>query len=111
MTIVTTRGQIRTVLERWYQTYRHDIENPPKWSPLDKEAVHIGLCAMNPETATADEINRIIGNTGWIDITCTECRKDVERALEVYPNDGESAATYLCRECLARARDMMDATP
>jgi hypothetical protein len=66
------------------------------------------LAALNPETATADEVAEIIGNPSWArPKKCGECGCETWRIVEIGETpDYESHTAYLCRECLLKGADL-----
>jgi hypothetical protein len=102
--LINERMLIREVAARWRAQYGHgnyanDAEKQGKQKSLD---------AIDPETASADDIASIIGNRSWTDVPkCDECNRATLAVVEVgEPPDYESATARLCAEC-ARAAAMM----
>jgi hypothetical protein len=97
MKLYTTRSMIRTVLKRWRHQY-------PKGSEARFLAVEDKLAALDVETVTANEIERIIGNDSWTDIHCDECDTYVPAAMELGQEPGyQSNTAMVCLPCLRKA--------
>lgn len=111
MTVITQRELIRTVAERWYSAYFPFQQNETtvnfaqrrRIALPDKENIYNKLHALDLHTATAEQINSIIGNSSWTDIKCTECKQPVISVLILSQDDGESSSFYLCVDCLNKA--------
>lgn len=66
------------------------------------------LAQLDGETATVEEVNKIIGNNSWTRLTCNECGAHVTAVIEVgEPSDYESRTAHLCRPCLERALEFL----
>ena len=107
MNAITVRSLIRAVADRWDRQY------PPghKHTAPDKVAIGVRLRALDAETATAAEVDAIIGNSSWTDVPrCDDCGAvglsvvvQVGEAL-----DYESATAHLCLPCLRAAVELGD---
>lgn len=66
------------------------------------------LKALKRDAGYADEINRIIGNTGWTSLQCEECDQSVEVVASL-GTDSEwgGPAVSVCEECLSKALNMI----
>ena len=72
---ITTRDEIKTVAERWKNSYKCEDQ---WYGPKDSEEKYKKLLALNVETAIPDDINDIIGNYAWTRLICNECEKEVQ---------------------------------
>lgn len=100
--LVTRRAEIRTVAARWKEQY-HPGE---RWGEClgGAQEIHRKLLALDPETATREQVDAIIGNASWTEIRCTGCQRDVDAAVELGElPDYESATIVLCAGCLSLA--------
>jgi hypothetical protein len=95
-------------LDERYQV-RKAIENFPRmWGegsyPADVRGRMVGaeLKALDPETATAAQVNEIIGNEVWAyPMACNECGAETWDLVEVgEPDDHDSRTARLCEGCL-----------
>lgn len=92
MKVISARQDIRTVAQRWMRQYPEGVE-------ADKRAIGQKLAALNPETATPQEVAAIIGNTCWVGFNCDDCGKSAFVGLEVGDHDHGSTAK-LCPDCV-----------
>ena len=72
----------------------------------DKIGIMHRLDALDPETATADEVDAIIGNVTWTTQTCCLCDKP-KRNVVVFGQRDRSAT--LCVECVPKLHDFIKA--
>ena len=114
MKLLTVRDAIRRVADDWYNLYGSSIDSAEQ----DVGNVyHVGVCAyvepyhklreLDVETATAEDVQRIIGDTAWIP-GCNECGKkscDVVRVGE--EPDYESETAYICLDCAKEALQLL----
>lgn len=78
-------------------------------TPHKHADIHKSLLALNPETATAAEVEAIVGNNSWTAVPhCDECGAAADQVVglgEVLDHD--SAGAFICRECLVKALEFM----
>ena len=103
MNVDTLRHQVRTVADRWEKQYGHGRYGQ------DKLAILAKLRALDVETATALDVEKIIGNGAWVGPPmCHECQRNTYDAVELgEPPDYESATATICRGCLVRALGLL----
>lgn len=100
MKFTTQRDVIRNVANRWRQQYP---QGKAYW-PRDSEETYTALVALDKETATPEQIAKIIGNESWTRLRCDECEEDVTALLTVGEEpDYESATASICLSCLEKA--------
>ena len=101
MELLNERHQVRTVAEKWR------TQHGTGTYVADKRGRMVGdeLAALDPETATADDVAEIIGNRSWVDKSiCHECGAETWDAVEVgQPPDYESSTATICGGCLRAA--------
>ena len=101
MELLNERHQVRTVAKRWRAQYGEGTY------VADKRGRMVGdeLAALDPETATADDVAEIIGHRDWVcKNTCHECGAETWDAVEVgQPPDYESCTATICGDCLSAA--------
>jgi hypothetical protein len=98
--VITVRDRIRGVARRWGEIYT--VPMKILGSPLeDSNEIHKALLALDPETASADDVKAIIGNTAWTDIVCDHCGKSVGAA--VWISDNYEDAVTICAAGLEEA--------
>jgi hypothetical protein len=74
-------------------------------APRPKNIIHEELCALDLETATAKQVNDIIGNESWTRLTCGECRQGVEAIVNM--GGGDYDCFYLCKSCVQKAYELI----
>lgn len=103
ITIFTTREHIRTVADRWRAAYQGADGS---WSMYggNRRQKYEALAALDPETATSGDVERIIGNSSWTHLHCDCCEADVDVVAEIGETpDYESRTASVCEECLQGA--------
>lgn len=110
MRIITTRDIIRKVVETWdahYGRYPSDSQFGLKFHAIGRR-----LHKLNLETATHEDVERIIGNRSWTTQQCRECQAFCDTLIQLGDvPDYESATTELCLPCLEKAYHLMRAIP
>ena len=111
MNLITQRDLIRAVAKRWRETYEPFTDDQPLFSwrtgqtspPLNKQQIAEKLDALDPETATAEEVNAAIGNESWVRLSCDECGKETEALVTVgQAPDYESHTASICHTCVQK---------
>lgn len=100
MKIITERDRIRNVAERWAQVYEKGYyANDPV-----KQGILQSLRMLNPETCSAADVNKVIGNKSWTTMRCNECKEDTTWIIQLGETpDCESATANICRACFDKA--------
>lgn len=111
MKTITTIDLIRGVAEKWRKRYEPFDELPIVFSVRQgittsrpSREVYDKLEVLDPETATAEEVNRIIGNDTWTSLVCEECGSITDAVVVV---EGEDANVSLCFPCVEKAHTLM----
>lgn len=103
--VITLRSQVRTVADRWADQYRywdHDAE---------KVAIGAALRALDPETATPDDVAIIIGNRSWACPTeCDGCGEAFDAVVRV-GEEPDYRTCVLCIGCVRAALAALEAAP
>jgi hypothetical protein len=90
------RQLIRSVAERWRRQY-----------PDSREDVQAALDALDLSEATAEQIDKIIGNQSWTHLFCSSCCD--------YTNRGVTSFGYeqvnVCAACLKHAVEAISPPP
>lgn len=106
MRILNERTQIKDAIKNFVEMYGLETYG------ADKRGRSIGkeLLALDPETATRSEVNKIIGNGAWVsEVTCGECGKQTWDIVEIGEEpDYESATAYICIDCLKKAVNLIE---
>jgi len=68
------------------------------------------LSELDPETATVEEVENIIGRYGWLrQSSCDECGIQTWDIVEIgEPPYYESATAYVCLDCLKKAIALLE---
>lgn len=111
MKLITQRQLIQKVAARWRQQYEPFKDQTPMFSVRagieklrSKREISEELDALDGDTATAQQVDAIIGNGSWTRMNCDQCKKEVTSVLRVGAElDYESATADLCEECVAQA--------
>lgn len=106
MNLITERDVIRGVADRWAKQYG----TKDFLGDAEKQGISQALKRLEPETATAEQVNAVIGNSSWTALTCDECRNDVKVVMMVGEEpDYESHTASLCMECIKKASEIVNA--
>lgn len=99
MRLITIRDQIRAVPTRWRRQYQY---YPPE---SDKAEIGRKLDALDLETVSVAEIDRIIGNDSWTELKCDECEKKVDVLVRLGNDEPDYDAHLfdICAGCLRTA--------
>lgn len=115
MKVITIRSQIREVAEKWRAhkciTRGWVGNNAPVWTGRDF-AVYQRLAALDPETATAADVEAIIGNDTWAcAYWCGECGKESDTVVRFGVGNKEGGVSEydhnLCIDCIGKMLDAM----
>lgn len=108
MKLITQRDLIQGVATRWDQTYRsrYGTSEDRPFNGKTKEQISNGLHALDPNTASPDDVEKVIGNGSWTRLVCDECEKESDSVVQVGDEpEYESSTAYLCRKCAQLAAD------
>lgn len=101
MILITERDKIRGVADAWdkqYTGWQHDAQ---------KMAIGRELRKLDKETATAADVERIIGNDSWTQQECDECKQAVKAVVQVGDEPYyESNTVLLCVHCIGKAAEL-----
>ena len=96
MKLITERDLIRGVADAWGRQFIS--------TSGEHNETKMRLVSLNKETATADEVNEIIGNASWTNIKCDQCGTLVKLVVQVGKVPAyESNTANLCTTCLTAA--------
>jgi hypothetical protein len=105
MHIVSRKARAAGVADSWYRTYckRGAWNEGSLIHGRTKQQVYEALVKLG-EAPDPDDVNATIGNGSWTDITCDECNRACEEAIEVgQTQDYESNTATLCKDCVLEA--------
>ena len=102
MKVINERSQIRDVASRWDDTYKNG-------APLGKGDVSRRLHELDPESATAADVENIIGNPYWTARRdCDECGEPSDTVVQLGQEpDYEGATAKICGSCLVYAIQLL----
>lgn len=104
LSVLTERDLIRQVADRWRKTYFDGRTQSWRQSLGDSCLTYDRLAALDPEAATAADVNAIIGNQTWSRPQCTVCQ---ERVVKVVVLENCESEAHVCLACLDRARNLL----
>ena len=101
MKLLSERNQVREVARRFRAQYPAGTYGGDR----RKRNVAAELEALDTETATAEQVAEIIGNSSWVGAsTCHECGVDTWDAVQLGQEpDYESSTANICKSCLEKA--------
>lgn len=102
MIILNERNQVKLAIERLIESYSPGglfYESPRQESVFEK------LSALDPEKASAADIENIMGNNSWVrPNNCSECGKEGWDCVQLGEEpDSESETAWICKDCLKKA--------
>jgi len=103
MKLITKADVLRTVPEKWNAQY------DPRYKGTDKDEIYKKLLKLVGSGVYPErQIDNIIGNDSWTELTCGECERHVEAVVHLGEEPGyESNTFYLCAPCLKKALAQM----
>ena len=115
MKIVTTRMQIRDAADRFRLLVNLEngtYPNTSYWKKRDRDRYE-RLQALDSETATAADVERIVGTKGWVGPACDECGREMPGVASFVQEEecgcgALSLAHWICADCLRKAADAID---
>ena len=109
MRVLNEREMVKQAIHNWVSGYGLD-----RTYGADKRGRKVGaeLLALDQDTATAEQVHEIIGNSLWAGKACCDsCGAVTWDLVELgEPPDYESATACVCRGCLTEALRMLDAS-
>lgn len=112
MKVITIRSQIREVAERWNETHKDNRPTMDRAHNARMLEIPKKLAGLDPETATAADVEAIIGNDSWAcPQHCDECCKEECDVVVSFEREGRYEGWYLCRGCIEKAYAAMRVTP
>lgn len=91
MKLITERERIRNAAAKWKRR-----QTKPEFAAL--------LDSIDLDTATAEQIVKVIGNDGWMTKACDECQRPMLDLVHLGEEpDYESTTFFICTDCLSRA--------
>lgn len=97
MNLITRHDLAAQAANRWWLTYLSPHAHRPV-SSIDADAVHKKLLALGA-TPTPEQVDAVMPNKSWTRLTCSACREECERVVDVDVTAGEYL-TQLCENCV-----------
>ena len=102
--VVTEREVIRNCV-RVYHSFAKSVNETPevRFNSARKNVLITESAAwltLNPETATVDDVRRVMRNYYWVALQCDECDSEVKQAIEI---DLDGNPYFVCQSCLLNA--------
>ena len=88
------RLKVRTIVERWDNTYKNDYS---KWK--DKFKILQELKMLDLSKCTVEDISKIIGNKSWTHFRCMSCEDYKSRGV-LFTDE------YVCLDCIKDSLDL-----
>ena len=103
--LITQRDLIRDLAKRWAEQYGSSY-----WkNDEEKQSILRKLEAADLETATAADIEAVIGNNSWTTLECDVCDLYVDAVVQCGDEpDYESSTANMCRACAIKAAEMLE---
>lgn len=100
MRLITKQHLANITKDRWKAQYCKNGE----WHAYgcDKEVKYDTLVALGDKPLPED-VNEVIGNSSWTNITCSECKESVDSAVELGEVGYDTEYVYACEGCLTKA--------
>lgn len=100
MRLITKQHLANITKDRWKAQYCKKGE----WHTYggDKEVKYNALIALG-DNPSPDDVNEVIGNSSWTNITCSECGESVGSAVELGEVGYDTEYVYVCKDCLTKA--------
>jgi len=103
MELINERMQVKRALKNW----------PDRYLAISKQELAIKkekLSELDPETATAEDIAAIVGNTHLVHKSeCCECGEDSWNIVKLGQDiEYDDPVAWICRDCLVKAIKLID---
>lgn len=103
MKYISRQTQANSTASRWRCQYSGRIGMQGD----DKDFVYQELMRLG-SSPKPESIEKIVGNTSWTSIQCSECKKDVQRVIQLGDEpDYESNTALVCEYCLKEALQLI----
>ena len=108
MELVNKRIKILRVARHYYLQYKNRMEQPLFDGSIPRETFE-KLTKLDLHTCSEKDVENIIGNPGWTQIFCEQCRESVDQAVYVgQPLDFGSSTALICKNCLQKALALLE---
>lgn len=103
MYILTKRQVIQSVAGRFHNAYQNRLDIPLSSGQTPADTL-TKLEALDPNTATEDDVEAVIGNRSWTTLECNECEKLCEEIAFLETSDH---FFQICRHCVENVLEAM----
>ena len=100
---ITVRDLIRDLPTRWYNNYAPFFNDNYYLGEfrLTKKEIYERMLKMHLGTVSVKEINDLIGNDSWTNITCTSCGTENLKTAVNIKKTIDDHGIFLCPVCIA----------
>lgn len=94
----------RNAAQRFIAQYTKDDQSAytiGRWTPIVEQLRE----ALKKPRLTCYQVDKIIGNTSWTSLHCSECRESAETVLIVGRIGYDLEGAYLCIPCVEKAAE------
>lgn len=105
MRLITKQNLANIAKDRWKAQYYKNGE----WYTYcgdDREITYNNLVALG-DNPSPDDVNEVIGNNSWTNITCSECKESVDSVVELGEVGYDTEYVYVCKDCLTKALELI----
>ena len=104
--ILITKQQLANIAkDRWRAQYYENGE----WYTYrgdKREITYNNLVALG-DNPPPEDVNEVIGNNSWTNITCSECKESVDSVVELGEVGYDTEYVYACKDCLIKALELI----
>ncbi len=108
--LVTARDMIEGVAEKWKRAYYSHQYNG--WSRVGRQEdagdMHDKLLMLDTATATAEDVEAIIGNAGWTACFCDVCCQEKAPCIKFASEGQDFHSIHICCDCIREAAAMAE---
>ena len=102
----TSADLCKNIAETWYESYRPYIKNKAVFGVnFDYAGIWEKLKALQGQ-GTKEQIDAIIGNSGWTTMGCSLCR--AQNISEWLVGELHEYATIICIPCVNKMKELAD---
>ncbi len=107
--LITERDQIMSVAARWKKHFytRHHGSGTYLWGHVfgnkSSEEIYNRLVALDKTTATAEDVDAIIGTTGEVSFFCHICETVKTTYIQFADSEDDHDSIEICCDCIQKA--------
>lgn len=104
MKLITLREIIKSTPDRYKRDQGKYWETKLRETGKTRAQMHAELLALDLDNCTKEDVNKIMGNSSWTNLTCDECKQNVDKVVQLGEEpDYESSTASICFSCLTKA--------